>query len=567
MAQNIKLKRSAVAGKVPLTTDLALGELAINTNDGKIYYKKDNGTESIVQLAIDSDVVKLTGNQTIAGVKTFSDTTASTNTTTGALTVAGGVGIGGAVNVSGGMTVTPNATAPTSNVTIGPSAGIAISGAINNVLIGQGAGRTITGSNGNVAIGANALGAQVDGALSISNTTAGTLSTVGTNTGVQLVKDSGVGEMAVYPIVTLTVAAGGNVTAVAVTTPGSGATVPSGIVFRTDDARIDPAWRGTLASVPVNIAVGNNALQSNTTGSGNFAFGLSALQSNTTGSLNYAMGVAALTFNTTGSSNATLGVTTLQNNTTGNDNSALGRSTLFQNTTGSFNSAAGAYALVNNTTGSSNSAVGGQALNANTTGSFNSALGRSAGRFRGTGTSTLTTTDNSVFIGYQSRAAGNGETNQVVIGGINALGDGSNTTVLGTSATTQARVRGGTFLSTGANGQSTQLGQSTTLLSALSGETVTATNLIPANCILLGVTARVTTAITGATTFDIGDGTTADRFGNDIAIALNTTANNCIAPALVTAATNVVLTANGSNFTGGAVRLTAHFMTLVAPTS
>lgn len=126
---------------------------------------------------------------------------------------------------------------------------------------------------------------------------------------------------------------------------------------------------------------------------------------------------------------------------------------------------------------------------------------------------------------------------------------------------------GGTFLSTGANGQSTQLGQSTTLLTGLTGATVTATNLIPANCILLGVTARVTTAITGATTFDIGDGTTANRFGDDIAIALNTTAQNCIAPALVTAATNVVLTANGSNFTGGEVRLTAHFMTLVAPTS
>jgi hypothetical protein len=128
-------------------------------------------------------------------------------------------------------------------------------------------------------------------------------------------------------------------------------------------------------------------------------------------------------------------------------------------------------------------------------------------------------------------------------------------------------LRGATFLSTGANGQSTQLGQSTTLLSGLTGATVTATNLIPANSILLGVTARVTTAITGATTFDIGDGVTADRFGNDVAIALNTTSQNAIAPALFAAANNVVLTANGSNFTGGAVRLTAHFMTLVAPTS
>ena len=48
MANSIKIKRSAVAAKVPLTTDLALGELAINTYDGKLYLKKDNGTASIV---------------------------------------------------------------------------------------------------------------------------------------------------------------------------------------------------------------------------------------------------------------------------------------------------------------------------------------------------------------------------------------------------------------------------------------------------------------------------------------------------------------------------------------
>lgn len=47
----IKLKRSSVAGKVPATTDLALGELAVNTVDGKIYFKKNNGTDAIVEVA------------------------------------------------------------------------------------------------------------------------------------------------------------------------------------------------------------------------------------------------------------------------------------------------------------------------------------------------------------------------------------------------------------------------------------------------------------------------------------------------------------------------------------
>ena len=51
MAQTVILKRSSVAGKVPLTTDLSLGELALNTYDGKLYTKKDDGTESIVDLS------------------------------------------------------------------------------------------------------------------------------------------------------------------------------------------------------------------------------------------------------------------------------------------------------------------------------------------------------------------------------------------------------------------------------------------------------------------------------------------------------------------------------------
>ena len=52
MAQTIKLKRSAVEGRVPTVSDLELGEVAINTYDGKIYIKKNVfGTESIVQIA------------------------------------------------------------------------------------------------------------------------------------------------------------------------------------------------------------------------------------------------------------------------------------------------------------------------------------------------------------------------------------------------------------------------------------------------------------------------------------------------------------------------------------
>lgn len=51
MAQTIKLKRTAVQGKIPTTSNLDLGELAINTYDGRIFFEKDiDGTLSIQEI-------------------------------------------------------------------------------------------------------------------------------------------------------------------------------------------------------------------------------------------------------------------------------------------------------------------------------------------------------------------------------------------------------------------------------------------------------------------------------------------------------------------------------------
>jgi hypothetical protein len=55
MAQTIKLKRSAVAGRIPNVSDLELGEIAINTYDGKMYIKKSvDGEESISEIGKDN---------------------------------------------------------------------------------------------------------------------------------------------------------------------------------------------------------------------------------------------------------------------------------------------------------------------------------------------------------------------------------------------------------------------------------------------------------------------------------------------------------------------------------
>ena len=51
MASTVKHIRSAVAGRAPTTSQLELGELGINTTDGKLFLKKSvSGTESIVEI-------------------------------------------------------------------------------------------------------------------------------------------------------------------------------------------------------------------------------------------------------------------------------------------------------------------------------------------------------------------------------------------------------------------------------------------------------------------------------------------------------------------------------------
>lgn len=64
MANTVKMKQSSVAGKAPTTTDLALGELAVNTTDGKLYLKKNvSGTESVVEVGAGGTApVTLTGS-------------------------------------------------------------------------------------------------------------------------------------------------------------------------------------------------------------------------------------------------------------------------------------------------------------------------------------------------------------------------------------------------------------------------------------------------------------------------------------------------------------------------
>jgi hypothetical protein len=70
MAQNIILKRSGLAGKVPDTGSLNLGEVAINTYDGKVFFKRSGSVESIQEILTTNSTI--TGSLTMNGTGSFS---------------------------------------------------------------------------------------------------------------------------------------------------------------------------------------------------------------------------------------------------------------------------------------------------------------------------------------------------------------------------------------------------------------------------------------------------------------------------------------------------------------
>ena len=80
MSQTILIKRSSVSGKAPTTAQLSLGELALNTYDGKIFLKKSVlGVDSIVEIG----ALSITGDATGSGNGSITLTLANSGVTAG----------------------------------------------------------------------------------------------------------------------------------------------------------------------------------------------------------------------------------------------------------------------------------------------------------------------------------------------------------------------------------------------------------------------------------------------------------------------------------------------------
>lgn len=175
MAQTVQLKRSSVPGKVPTTSDLALGEIAINTYDGKVFTKKDNGTPSIVEIGAGGvGVTNLSATANSSSVVVVSDTgndatlVAANSTTAGVLT-ADAQTIGGVKTFSSNVALQTVTSGLWNGSVIGPTYG---GTGVNN------GASTITLSGNLTTSGAFATTLTVTGATNVTLPTTGTLATL-----------------------------------------------------------------------------------------------------------------------------------------------------------------------------------------------------------------------------------------------------------------------------------------------------------------------------------------------------------------------------------------------------
>ena len=256
----IQLYYSTIAAAVPLPTDLAAGELAINTVDGKLFYKDP------------SNVVQVIGTKGGVG----------SSSTTQILYNSGGLVVGSSSLTFNGTTFT----APLVNsMTVGLGAGSVSS----NVAIGSSPLTTNSSGTDNIAIGASALAANTLGSSNVAiGSYALTLNLTGAG-GVAI----GTSALSQY-----TGASAGNIA----------------IGLRTCK----------ITSGGSNIAMGTDAMAQATSSSNNIAIGTNSMRgSGAIGEQNIGIGQNSLYFLQTGGYNIGIGADALKNVTTGNGNTAI----------------------------------------------------------------------------------------------------------------------------------------------------------------------------------------------------------------------------------------------------
>lgn len=230
MANKIILKKSSVSAKVPLSTDLDVGELAVNLVDQKLYSKKADGSVVLVGSGTGGTgtVTSVGGTGTVNGISL-----SGTVTSTGNLTLGGALT---GVNLTSQVTGTlPVANGGTGNTTAQAEMN-RVAGAVTSAQYLRGNGTNVvmsaiqasdvptlnqntTGTSSNVtgtvavANGGTGQTTYTNGQLLIGNTTGGTLakSTLTAGTGIAVTNGAGA--------ITIAATNNGTVTSVAATVP------------------------------------------------------------------------------------------------------------------------------------------------------------------------------------------------------------------------------------------------------------------------------------------------------------------------------------------------------------
>ena len=265
---------------------------------------------------------------------------------------------------------------------------------------------------------------------------------------------------------------------------------------------------------------------------------------------NSALGSSALRDNTTGSGNTGIGNESLLFNTTGANNTGVGARSLKANTIGASNAAFGLNALETNSTGNNNTSVGMASLNFNTTGSNNVAVGHDAGKLiSGGGTNLIS--NNSIFIGQDSRPLSSNQTNQIVIGDA-TTGNGSNTVTIGNSSIINnyfsGNINGGAFVKLG--------GTSSQFLKA--DGSIDSNSYALASSLANYVTLNTAQTITGAKTFTALLTGTRGSFassGSDDTFAINHSSGSGIGLSITKGGNGEGLYVNKTSGTGNAATI------------
>jgi hypothetical protein len=253
----------------------------------------------------------------------------------------------------------------------------------------------------------------------------------------------------------------------------------AGVKTFNSDIVVNGATLGRGASgVNSNTTLGNAAMANSTSSSNNsVAVGYNALNAATTAHSNVAVGSNALKSNTSGFRNTAIGFAALE---------SLNDAT-WSNV--SQNDATGAYALQKLVTGVGN-VVNGYSSGQNlTSGNNNVIIGDNSAN-----TATTLSLNSSTIIGANAEPAATGESNEIVIG-YNGVGLGSNSTSIGNSSTTSAKIFGALTLPNSTSSSSTS-----------TGALVVGGGVGIAKELNVGATTASTSATTGALTIAGGAG-------------------------------------------------------------